>query len=43
MTELAKLPGDVPLMLEHLAEEEDYRLAAEYVRRIAGEAGVSLG
>jgi len=32
----------VPLMLEHLPNAEEYRLAAEHLRRVAAEAGVSF-
>jgi len=42
LRELARLPGDVPLMLEHLSQPDEYRAAAEYVRRIARSEGVSL-
>ena len=41
LTELAKL-DDVPLMLEHMKEEEEYRLAGEYIRSVAGKVGVSF-
>lgn len=40
LTELSKRP-DVPLMLEHLPNAEEYRLAAEHIRSIAKEVGVS--
>jgi hypothetical protein len=29
-------------MIEHLTEEEDYRLSAEYIRSIADEVGVQI-
>jgi sugar phosphate isomerase/epimerase len=35
LRELAALGGDVPLMLEHLPDEDEYRLAAEYVLSVA--------
>ena len=35
LEELHKLPADTPLMLEHLASEEEYRLAAEFVRSLS--------
>jgi sugar phosphate isomerase/epimerase len=35
LRELARLENDVPLMLEHLADEGVYRLAAEYIRSVA--------
>jgi len=41
LKELSKLK-DVPLMLEHLPNAEEYRLAAEHVRRAGAEAGVSF-
>jgi hypothetical protein len=31
---------DVPLMLEHLEKQEDYLLAAEYVRSVGVKTGV---
>lgn len=37
LTEVAKLPADTPLMLEHLPSEEEYRLAAQFVRAVAQE------
>ena len=36
LSELKKLGGDVPLMLEHLPDDGEYRLAAEYVRSVDG-------
>jgi sugar phosphate isomerase/epimerase len=39
LKELSKRPG-VPLMLEHLPNAEEYRLAAEYVRGVGKKAGV---
>jgi len=42
LRELARLDPDMPLLLEHLPEEKDYLAAADYIRRAAGEAGVSL-
>ena len=43
LKEIAKLPGDIPIMLEHLPEESDYVKAAEYVRDQAAKAGIRLG
>ena len=40
LKELSRRP-DVPLMLEHLPNAEEYRLAAEYIRSVAKEVGVS--
>ena len=37
LTELDKLPPDVPLMLEHLSTAKEYRLAAEYIRSVAND------
>ncbi|OGG55389.1 MAG: hypothetical protein A3F84_04495 [Candidatus Handelsmanbacteria bacterium RIFCSPLOWO2_12_FULL_64_10] len=42
LTELSRLPGDTPLMLEHLREEADYDLARDYVVSVAGELGLSF-
>jgi sugar phosphate isomerase/epimerase len=39
---LAKLPGDTPLLLEHLKTAEEYDEGAKYVRRIAAEVGVAF-
>ncbi len=41
LTELSKLE-DVPLMLEHLRTPEEYRQAAEYIRSVGKEIGISL-
>ncbi|RAP77582.1 sugar phosphate isomerase/epimerase family protein [Paenibacillus montanisoli] len=43
LRQLAKLDRDVPLMLEHLDSEEEYRQAASYIRSIADEIGVRFG
>jgi sugar phosphate isomerase/epimerase len=40
LSELDKLDPDTPLMIEHLATEEEYALAAEHIRTVAAEAGV---
>jgi sugar phosphate isomerase/epimerase len=42
LQELSKLDPDVPLMLEHLPNPEDYDAAAAHVRKVAGEIGVAL-
>ncbi|MGB2998593.1 MAG: TIM barrel protein [Phycisphaerae bacterium] len=39
---LDALPGDVPLMLEHLPDEPTYRRAANHVRRVAQQEGIKL-
>lgn len=41
LQEASKLK-DVPFMLEHLKTQEDYRLAAEYVRKSGNKAGVTF-
>ena len=41
LRELSKWP-DIPLMLEHLPNAEEYRLAAEYVRSVGKKIGVSF-
>jgi sugar phosphate isomerase/epimerase len=42
LRELHRLPGEIPLMLEHLPEENDYRLAAEAVRAVARQEAIPL-
>jgi sugar phosphate isomerase/epimerase len=42
LTELSKLGPDVPLMLEHLSSEEEYQLAADHIRSVGHEQGLSL-
>jgi sugar phosphate isomerase/epimerase len=42
LKELDQLQPDLPLMLEHLPSAEEYAAAAEYIRGVAGEAGISL-
>ena len=41
LAELSRLP-DTPLMLEHLPNAEEYRLAAEHIRSVAAKAGLSF-
>ncbi|MBI4976268.1 MAG: sugar phosphate isomerase/epimerase [Spirochaetes bacterium] len=41
LSELNKL-GDIPLMLEHLPNADDYRLAADHIRGIAKDEGIVL-
>jgi len=41
LRELSKRP-DVPLMLEHLPNAEEYRLAAEYIRGVGGKIGIAV-
>ncbi|MDT8303258.1 MAG: TIM barrel protein [Sedimentisphaerales bacterium] len=42
LRELSKLPN-IPLMLEHLPNAEEYRLAAAHVRSVAQSIGLSFG
>ncbi|HSV74275.1 MAG TPA: TIM barrel protein [Chthonomonadales bacterium] len=42
LRELGELPADVPLMLEHLAEEAEYDAAAAHIRSVADREGVRL-
>lgn len=41
LQELSRLPGDVPLMLEHLPQEA-YPAAREYILEVAAQLGLSL-
>jgi len=41
LRELSKIP-DTPLMLEHLKDAEEYRLAADHVRSVARSIGLSF-
>lgn len=41
LTELTKYP-DVPLILEHLSNAEEYKLAAEHLRSVAASIGASF-
>jgi sugar phosphate isomerase/epimerase len=40
--EVNRLDPDTPIMLEHLPNEEEYKLAADYVRSVAKAEGISL-
>ncbi len=40
---LAALPGDVPLMIEHMASPEEYDKSRRYLFDLAPKAGVSFG
>lgn len=42
LKELSKIP-DTPLMMEHLPNAEQYRLAAEHIRSVAKQTGLSFG
>lgn len=39
---LAPLDADLPLMMEHMSQEEDYDLAAAYLRGVAAAQGLTL-
>jgi len=39
---LSNLPHTVPLLMEHLENEQEYDLAAAYIRRVAGDEGIVL-
>ena len=41
LTELSKL-DQIPLMIEHLQNAEEYQLAAGYIRSVAAENGISM-
>jgi sugar phosphate isomerase/epimerase len=42
LRELAALPGETPLILEHLKTPEEYQEGAKYIRDTAREAGVAM-
>lgn len=42
LTELSKLPADLPVMLEHLPNEQEYDQAAQFVRKVAAELAVEV-
>ena len=42
LRELARLDADLPVMLEHLPDEESYTLAAANVRQVAVQEGLAL-
>jgi sugar phosphate isomerase/epimerase len=42
LQELNRLNADIPIMLEHLPNEEEYLLAASYIREVAAREGISL-
>jgi len=41
LTELYKL-DNVPMMMEHLETAEEYKLAAGYIRSVAGELNINI-
>jgi len=42
LNELGKIKPEVPLMMEHLASESEYDMAAQYIRSVAAEVNVTL-
>ncbi|MCC6442869.1 MAG: sugar phosphate isomerase/epimerase [Armatimonadetes bacterium] len=42
LREMSGLDPDIPLLLEHMAREEDYIEAARYIRSVAAENGIAL-
>jgi sugar phosphate isomerase/epimerase len=42
LTEIAKLDPDMPMIVEHLRTEEEYRQAGDFIRRTAAELGIEL-
>jgi len=42
LREVSELPEPPPLMLEHLEEAKEYRQAAEYIRSVAKDTGLSF-
>ncbi len=42
LTELAKLGGEIPLMLEHLKTAEEYDEGRAYIQKVAAASGVKL-
>lgn len=42
LRELSRLPGEVPLMMEHLKNAEEYEEGKRYIQGIARELGLSL-
>jgi sugar phosphate isomerase/epimerase len=40
---MSKLPNDVPLMIEHLASEQEYNEGREYIQDAAHSVGLSFG
>lgn len=43
LTELSKLPGDAPLMLEHCKTAEEYDEGRRHIQSVARELGLSFG
>jgi sugar phosphate isomerase/epimerase len=42
LKELSSLDPDLPLLVEHLEKEEDYRLAVDYIRGVAASISLTL-
>ncbi len=42
LREIHQLPGEVPIMLEHLPDEAEYDLATQYVRSVAEKEGIPI-
>lgn len=42
LCEINRINQDIPLMLEHLSTEEEYDMAAEYIRSVAREEGIVI-
>lgn len=42
LTELEAVNPELPLIMEHLPNAEEYKLAATHIRKVAAEAGVTL-
>jgi len=42
LQQLSRISKDTPLMLEHLSNAQDYILAAQYIRQIASNEGITI-
>jgi sugar phosphate isomerase/epimerase len=42
LRELSLLPPDVPLLMEHMSQPEEYQAAATYIRKVGNEIGVQI-
>lgn len=42
LSELNQLDSDTPLILEHLASPEEYKMAADYIREVARQQNINL-
>ena len=43
LTELNRLPGEIPIMLEHLPSAEEYTLARDHLFSLGKELGIEFG